>query len=128
LRRKGYACRTVALRLRDEHFRTFGGQCTLTGPTSATRVIYETALVLLDELHTGCRLRLLGLTLSGLTAEATQLALDDSSRELARDEAVDRVRAKFGAGALRRAGSDLAPYGKRPQGDHSVTPNADQPS
>ena len=111
LRRKGYACRTVALKLRDEHFHTFGGQRTLPGPTSATRAIYETGSALLDELHApGCRLRLLGLTLSGLTAEATQLVLDDSSRELARDEAVDRVRAKFGAGALRRAGSDLAPY------------------
>ena len=68
-------------------------------------MIYETGSALLDELHArGCRLRLLGLTLSGLTAEATQLVLDDSSRELARDEAVDRVRAKFGAGALHRAG------------------------
>jgi DNA polymerase-4 len=117
LRRKGYACRTVALKLRDEHFRTFGGQRTLPGPTSATRAIYETGSALLDELHAdGCRLRLLGLTLSGLTADATQLALDDSSRELARDEAVDRVRAKFGAGALRRAGADLAPYRGGPAG------------
>jgi DNA polymerase-4 len=111
LRGKGYACRTVVLKLRDAQFRTFGGQRTLPAPTSATKVIYETASVLLGELHTAeCRLRLLGLTLSGLTAEARQLALDDSSRELACDEAVDRVRAKYGAGALRRAGADLAPY------------------
>ncbi|MGZ4387096.1 MAG: DNA polymerase IV, partial [Gaiellaceae bacterium] len=42
LRRKGYACRTLALKLRDEQFRTFGGQRTLPDATSSTKVIYET--------------------------------------------------------------------------------------
>ena len=115
LRRKGYACRTVALKLRDEHFHTFGGQRTLPDATSSTRVIYESARVLLGDLHANsCRLRLLGLTLSGLTREARQLELDDSWREAACEETVDRVRAKYGAGALRRAGAYLAPYGQRP--------------
>ena len=115
LRRKGYACRTLALKLRDEHFHTFGGQRTLADATSSTKLIYETASALLCDLHaSGCRLRLLGLTLSGLTNEARQLELDDSWREAACDEAVDRVRAKYGAGALRRAGAHLAPYGRGP--------------
>ena len=112
LRRKGYACRTLALKLRDEHFHTFGGQRTLPASTSSTKLIYETARALLDDLHANpCRLRLLGLTLSGLTNEARQLELDDSWREAACDEAVDRVRAKYGAGALGRAGAHLAPDG-----------------
>ncbi len=116
LRRKGYACRTLALKLRDEHFHTFGGQRTLADATSSTKLIYETASALLCDLHaSGCRLRLLGLTLSGLTCEARQLELDDSWREAACDEAVDRVRAKYGAGALRRAGAHLAPYGRGPE-------------
>jgi DNA polymerase IV len=114
LRRKDYACRTLALKLRDERFHTFGGQRTLPDATSSTKVIYETARALLGDLHANnCRLRLLGLTLSGLTCEARQLELDDSWREAACDEAVDRVRAKYGAGALRRAGAHLAPY-RRP--------------
>ncbi len=46
--------------------------------------------------------------------EARQLELDDSWRETACDEAVDRVRAKYGAGALRRAGAQFAPYHQRP--------------
>ena len=116
LRRKGYACRTLALKLRDAQFRTFGGQRTLPQATSSTTVIYETAAALLGDLHaSGCRLRLLGLTLSGLAGEARQLDLDDSWREAARDEAVDRVRAKYGTGAVRRAGAHLAPYHKRPE-------------
>ena len=116
LRRKGYACRTLALKLRDERFRTFGGQRTLPDATSSTKVIYETASALLCDLHaSGCRLRLLGLTLSGLACEARQLELDDSSREAARDDAIDRVRAKYGTGALRRAGAHLAPYHQGPE-------------
>jgi DNA polymerase IV len=116
LRRKGYACRTLALKLRDEHFHTFGGQRTLPDATSSTKVVYATASALLGELHpAGCRLRLLGLTLSGLTTDARQLELDDSWREAACDEAVDRVRAKYGGGALRRAGAYLAPYGQGPE-------------
>jgi DNA polymerase-4 len=122
LRRKGYACRTLTLKLRDERFHTFGGQRTLPDATSSTKVIYKSASALLGDLHANsCRLRLLGLTLSGLTAETRQLELDDSWREAACDEAVARVRAKYGAGALRRAGADLAPYGRRPRPDRSVS-------
>jgi nucleotidyltransferase/DNA polymerase involved in DNA repair len=131
LRRKGYACRTVALKLRDAQFHTFGGQRTLPAATNTTKVIYESAAALLCDLHSSrCRLRLLGLTLSGLTCEARQLELDDSWREAACDVAVDRVRAKYGAGALRRAGADLAPYRERHGADQGVRPaieESDQP-
>ena len=108
LRRQGYAGRTLVLKLRDSRFHTVSRQRTLPAPTNATQVIYEAALALLAELHEpGRLLRLVGLTLSGLT-EARQTALDDSGRDHACDEAVDRVRARFGSQALRRAGGGLA--------------------
>ena len=116
LRRQGYACRTLALKLRDADFRTASRQCTLPAATSTTRVIYQAALALLADLHVrGRRLRLVGLTLSGLTNEARQLEFDEPWSELACDDAVDRVRARYGARALRRAGGDLAPYRERPR-------------
>ena len=108
LRRQGYAGRTLILKLRDARFRTVSRQRTMHAPTNATQVIYEAALDLLAELHEpGRLLRLVGLTLSGLT-EAHQTALDDSQRDHACDEAVDRVRARYGSQALRRAGGGLA--------------------
>ena len=128
LRRQGLACRTLCLKLRDEQFRTRSRQCTLPAETSTTRVIYEAALALLAEAHVpGGKLRLLGLSLSGLSGEVLQLALDGRAAERACDEAVDAVRAKYGTGALRRAGADLAPYRaktrpaqnrQRPAGEH----------
>ena len=45
--------------------------------------------------------------MTGLT-EAGQTALDGSEHDHVCDEAVDRVRSRFGSQALRRAGGDLA--------------------
>ena len=116
LRRQGYACHTVAVKLRDADFRTASRRCTLPAATSAAKVIHEAALALLGELHVDGRpLRLVGLTLSGLTDGAHQLELDEPWRKLACDAAVDRVRARYGARALRRAGADLASYRERPR-------------
>lgn len=125
LRRKGYAGRTVVLRLRDSRFRTVSRQRTLSAPTSATQVVHEAALALLAELHEpGRLLRLLGLNVSGLT-QTGQITLGvDAGDAGACDDAVDRVRARFGSQALRRAGADLglardgdqpAPGGDGPQ-------------
>ena len=108
LRRQGYAGRTLVLRLRDSRFHTVSKQRTLPAATNATQVVHEAALALLADLHEpGRLLRLLGLTMSGLT-EARQTAFDDSRRDHACDEAVDLVRSRFGLQALRRAGGDLA--------------------
>ncbi len=97
LRRAGYAGRTLALKLRDAHFHTVSRQRTLPAPTNTTQLIYEAALALLADLHEpGRLLRLVGLTVSGLT-ETRQSALDDSARDHACDEAIDRVRARYGS-------------------------------
>ena len=114
LRRQGYACRTLTLKLRDGSFQTRTRQCTLPVETSTTTVIYEAALALLGQAHPHSeKLRLLGLTLSGLAGEGCQLEFGEGSPDLACDAAVDAVRAKYGAEALRRAGADLAPHHKR---------------
>ena len=114
LRRQGYACRTLTLKLRDGNFRTRTRQCTLPAETSMTKGIYEAALALLGQAHApGEKLRLIGLTLSGLASEGCQLEFAESSSDLACDAAVDAVRAKYGAAALRRAGADLAPCRER---------------
>ncbi len=123
LRREEYAGRTLVLKLRDSRFRTMSKQRTLPSATNVTQVIYEAALALLAELHEPARLlRLVGLTMTGLS-EARQSALDDGERDQVCDEAVDRVRSRFGAQALRRAGGDLA-YGEgrpRPAADRGKT-------
>ena len=115
LRRTGFAGRTVTLRLRYENFQTISRQTSLAGPVRSTRPVYQAAAALLDGLDLrGRKVRLLGVSVSSLSNFGSQLSLEDPWREVAIDEAVDRIRGKYGPGSLRLAGSDLAP-GVRPK-------------
>ncbi len=105
LRGKGMAARTVAIKVRFNTFHTVSRRRTLARPVAATRPLYETATALLDELDVGVRwVRLVGIHAGSLSHGAFQLTLDDGWREEALGAAVDRVRAKYGFGALTLAG------------------------
>ena len=110
LRRSGYAARTVTLKLRYESFQTITRQQSLPAPVRSTKPVYEAAAALLGAVNLrGRKVRLLGVSVSNLSACGSQLSLEDPWREVAIDEAVDRIRGKYGSGSLRLAGSDLAP-------------------
>jgi DNA polymerase-4 len=111
LREQDLAARTVTIRLRDADFRTRQASRTLPEPVIADRVIYATARQLLAGLRRQRRTgaRLLGVALSSLDVpdRAAQLSLFETpspALETARDRAlagaVDRLRAKFGPGAI----------------------------
>ena len=109
LRRSGYAARTVTLKLRYESFQTISRQTSLPAPVRSTRPVFQAAVGLLDGVDLRARkVRLLGVSVSTLSALGSQLSLEDPWRETALDEAVDRVRGKYGPEALRLAGSELA--------------------
>jgi hypothetical protein len=98
LRCGGYATRTVTLKLRYEGFQTISRQVSLPAPARSTKPVYEAAAALLGAVDLRERkVRLLGVSVSNLTASGSQLSLDDPWREIALDEAVDRVRGKYGA-------------------------------
>jgi DNA polymerase-4 len=111
LREHDLAARTVTVRLRDADFKTRQASQTLPEPVIGDRVIYATARQLLARLRRQRRVsaRLLGVALSSLDVpdRASQLSLFETpsaALETARDRAlvgaVDRLRAKFGDGAI----------------------------
>jgi len=111
LREQDLAARTVTVKLRDADFRTRQASRTLPHPVIADRVILATARSLLVRLRRERRVsaRLLGVGLSSLSVpdEAAQLslfetpgALLETARDRALAGAVDRLRAKFGDGAI----------------------------
>ena len=104
LRGQRYAARTVALKVRDNTFHTFERHTTLLRATTSTHVVYGAVAELLDAVDLGPRrVRLLGVTVSGLESGAYQLTFDDGWKPLALDEAVDSIRSRYGRRSIRPA-------------------------
>jgi DNA polymerase-4 len=119
LRDSGVKASTITVKIRDTTFRTITRQRTLAEPTDLTDPIFRTALELARPEVRGLRIRLLGVTASGL-GEREQLSLfaADDPRRRKVTEAADAVRHRFGERAITRArlvGSRLpAPFERDP--------------
>jgi DNA polymerase-4 len=119
LRDAGVKASTITVKIRDTTFRTITRQRTLPDATDLTDPIFRTALELARPEVRGLRIRLLGVTASGL-GEREQLALfaADDPRRRRVVEAADAVRHRYGDRAITRArlvGSRLpAPFERDP--------------
>ncbi|MEK6721296.1 MAG: DNA polymerase IV [Chloroflexota bacterium] len=95
---------TITVKIRDSTFRTITRQRTLSEPTDLTEPIWRAALDLARPEVRGHRIRLLGVTASGL-GERDQLALfpAEEPRRRRATEAADAIRQRFGDRAVTRA-------------------------
>ncbi len=102
LREASVVGRTVNLKLRYADFRTISRSRTLPEPTSVGRRIYEESAALLDETwRDRAPIRLIGVRVEQLEADAGQPALWDPDEDWRETErAVDGIAAKFGSGVL----------------------------
>ena len=115
LRAARRTCRTVVLRLRYSDYTRATRSCTMTDPTDRTQAILAVASELLRVAGPAIERRgltLIGVTLTNLSDRGgVQLTLAfDHSREL--DGALDRIRERFGSGAVTRGalvGQDSGP-------------------
>jgi DNA polymerase-4 len=108
LRRSGQVGRTIAIKVRFADFTTLTRSRTLPAPTDVGREIYDTARHLYDGLGLErVRIRLVGVRVEGLAAAEDaprQLTLDEPADERREAEvAIDALRARFGADAVRPA-------------------------
>jgi DNA polymerase-4 len=104
LRDSGVKASTITVKIRDSSFRTITRQRTLPDATDLTEPIFRTAIELTRPEVRGLRIRLLGVTASGL-GERDQLSLfgiDDPRRRKV-VEAADAVRHRYGERAITRA-------------------------
>ncbi len=111
LRAKGMKCGTVQLTIKDEYLRSIQRQRPQNPPTDISREIADTAYqILLDEWIENKPVRMLTVTATGLTrsdmvAEQITLFDDDTSADTRekskkREEAVDKIRQKFGGASI----------------------------
>jgi DNA polymerase-4 len=101
LRTGGWTARTVTLKLRYSDFTTITRQETLRSATATDTTVRDAAVALLEASWSGDPVRLLGVGVTGL-AEAPQLDLFDRPANDRIDHTLDRLRERFGQGAIRR--------------------------
>ncbi len=109
LRASHFLAGLVCTEIKYSDFRSVSHQALLTTPTSSTDVIYRQACVLFDELWNQTPVRLLGIRTSKLVAEdePIQLSLFDyqapiSEKQRKLDEAMDKIRNRYGSDAVMR--------------------------
>ena len=107
LRADGKKAEVISVGIKDAWFISSSHQCVLTNPTAGTRELYEHACRLLSEFWDGRPIRLLNFSVSRLTEEESrQLTLFDTTdyeKQEKAEKAMDAIREKFGAGAVKRA-------------------------
>jgi DNA polymerase-4 len=99
LRRSGYHCSTIKLKIRWQDFTTLTRQTTLDKPTDQDKIIIDCSLQLFENVwHIGKKVRLLGVGVSGLNFLPSQLTLWDISSEKDKhlQEAIDQLRTRYG--------------------------------
>jgi DNA polymerase IV len=110
LQRQALAAGTVHLKIREADFTTCTRQAALRPPGDETVRIYQVAQQLLAAWlagHSGARVRLLGVGVSGFTHEEQRdlFATDAPRGPRPIDATVNRIRDRFGEGAVSRARS-----------------------
>ncbi|MBK9181202.1 MAG: DNA polymerase IV [Acidimicrobiales bacterium] len=106
LRAHGLAGRTVTVKVRFGDFRTITRSATLAEPLTTGPELARSARALLERVDLSPGVRLLGVSVSGLTdAPARQLVLggDGAEQWVDASRAVDRIRGRFGPDAIRPA-------------------------
>jgi DNA polymerase-4 len=112
LRRQGLSGKTITVKIRFGSFRTITRSRTLAVAANLDESIYRAAAEILAQvtLHEG--VRLLGVTVSSLETGGGQISLFEQQDEkiTAVAEAIDKVKAKYGEGAVTRGRALLSHY------------------
>lgn len=105
LRGHNLQARTITLKLRYGDFSTFSRQATPADPVDSGPVIYSHVLALFEKAWDRRPLRLVGVGGSNLVQPGRQLRLfeQEDRRQAQLDAALDRIRARYGSSAIRRA-------------------------
>ena len=107
LRRQGLSGRTITVKVRFASFRTITRSKTFVVAANLDETIFRIAEEALANITLNEGVRLLGVTVSGLVNASGQMSLFDQGDEKiqAVAQAVDRLKERFGEGAVTRGGS-----------------------
>ena len=109
LRKAKMIANVVNVQIKDSNFRVFSHQKKLESSTSSTKIIYNQAKKLMEELYLkGTRVRLIGMRVDDLLEEKDkQISLFDNKQneKLEKlDETLDKIKEKYGSNFIKRGG------------------------
>ena len=109
LRKENMIANVVNVQIKDSNFRVFSHQRKLDTATSSTKIIYEQAKKLMQELYLkGTRVRLIGVRVDDLLEEKDkQISLFDNKQNEKQeklDETLDKLKEKYGINFIKRGG------------------------
>lgn len=108
LRKHQLLAHTVGVQIKNKDFKVYSHQKSLATNTDSTKIIYETAKQILEEMFEQEPIRLIGIKVDKLTAkEKQQLSLFDTPRNEKQqrlDKTLDSIKEKYGYDAVTRAG------------------------
>ena len=109
LRKENMIANVVNVQIKDSNFRVFSHQRKLDTATSSTKIIYEQAKKLMEELYLkGTRVRLIGVRIDDLLDEKDkQISLFDNKQNEKQeklDETLDKLKEKYGINFIKRGG------------------------
>ena len=97
----------VNVQIKTKDFKTYSHQRKMDSPTSSTKIIYSEVKKLINELHKGEELRLLGVRVDNLIdEEEKQISLfenTDNKKQEKLDSTIDKLKEKFGYDFIKRA-------------------------
>ncbi len=109
LRRDGSKGRTVTLKLKHSDFTLVTRSHSLKEATCATKILYDTAVMLLERYNLKMPVRLIGLAVSNFGGEPQYPLFPGMEKETEKlervDHAIDRIREKLGRGMIKRGGN-----------------------
>lgn len=110
LKARGLAGRTVVLKAKTTRFRTLTRNRTLSTPTQHAETIFEVGQEMLRGLAKGEAFRLIGIGVADFASSDTiepemELIGGTDKRKLMAEEALDKIKGKFGPGAIKKGRS-----------------------
>lgn len=108
LRKHELYANVVNVQIKTKDFKVFSHQRKMETATNSTKMIYEEAKKLLDELYKGIPIRLIGVRVDGLSKkDEIQMSLFDNKQNEKQeriDFVLDKIKDKYGYNAITRAG------------------------
>lgn len=107
VRKQGLNAKTIRIKIRDQHFRTYSRSKTIHAETCSSGTIYQVAAALLKiwfSEHRNAPVRLLGVAVANFVAPADRKdAQSDEAVIPVLDRALDEINTRFGSGFVGRA-------------------------